>query len=90
MKAKPITPYKRLLDEAREFVRNVTYRQKRVMFIYPKEKISGGSAYRLDDLAERVTAADQLDYDVQLINKDDGLNVIYVKRIPDAPWRLKP
>lgn len=90
MKEKPITPYQRLLEEARKFVWDVTYRNKRVMFIYPKDKVDGRATYRLDDLAERVAAADQLGYDVQLVNNDDGLNVMYIKRIPPAPWKLRP
>lgn len=85
MKTKPVNPYSALLEEAQTFVRQATRPNKRVMFLYPKDKVVGRSTYRLDDLAERVAAADQLGYDVHLVNKEDGLNVIYVKRLPPAP-----
>ena len=85
MKQKPITPYKRLLDDVREFCRKIKYRHTKSMWLYPKEKLD--EQWRLDGLYERVCAAEQLGYDVVLVGKEDGLHVNYVKKAPDTPWR---
>jgi len=81
---KPKTPYQRLLEDAREFAGQVKYRHEKLMWRYPKEKLNTGWA--LNDLAERVSAADQLGYDVILRNSDDGLSVYYRKKVPDTPY----
>lgn len=81
---KPKTPYQRLLEDAREFAGQVKYCHEKLMWRYPKEKLNTGWA--LNDLAERVSAADQLGYDVILRNSDDGLSVYYRKKVPDTPY----
>lgn len=86
-KQKPITPYQRLLDDAQKFASAVEYRARKLMWSYPKEKL--GASWTLKDLAERTAAAEQLGYDVQIVNKDDGLHVYYVKKLPDRPWSFK-
>jgi hypothetical protein len=57
------------------------------MWFYPKGKLSEGG-WKLDDLAERVQAADQLGYDVKLRMADDGLRVEYVKRPEPLDYSL--
>jgi L-alanine-DL-glutamate epimerase-like enolase superfamily enzyme len=49
------------------------------MWFYPKSKL--GESWALNDLAERVQAADQLGYDVRLVVDGNGnLSVEYVER----------
>lgn len=83
MKEKPITPYERLLREVRSFAGKVKYAHRKMMWMYPKERLSEG--WRLTDLYERTKAADQLDYDAVLVADDSGLKVMYKKR-PDVPF----
>ncbi len=87
MKDKPKTPYQRLLDDIKEWTRKVRFRHEKVMWNYPKGRLKEG--WSLNDLWERVAAAEQLGYDVQLVANDDGLRVYYRKRVPDVPysWR---
>lgn len=80
------TPYNRLLRIARQFALNAAHPQRRTMWSYPKEKLAG--SWRLDDLAERVQAADQLGHDVRLKVVEGALQVEYVKR-PEVPFELR-
>jgi hypothetical protein len=79
MRPKPVTPYTRLLNQALEVLSPVFYPRRISMWRYPKEKLS--TPWRLDDLYERVVAADQLGFDVVLIAGDDGLSVKYQQRV---------
>lgn len=78
-------PYTRLLERARQYAFDVRHRYERTMWKYPKEKLAG--SWRLDDLAERVQAGDQLGYDVQLKVVDGDLIVRYIKRV-EPPYEL--
>lgn len=78
-------PYNRLLRIARQFAFDTKYRHRKAMWSYPKDKLTTG--WRLDDLAERVQAADQLGYDVQLKVVEGSLHAEYVKR-PSVPSEL--
>lgn len=80
-------PYNRLKRICTKWAGSVIYPHKRLMWRYPKDKIT--HSWRLDDLAERVQAADQLGYDVKLEWRNDGLAVLYVKRPDEIPWELK-
>lgn len=84
MKTKPVTPYQRLLEEAQQFASDVENPHTRLMWVYPKDKLSTG--WNLADLAERVAAANQLGYDVKLVNHEGALQVFYVKKMPSRPW----
>jgi L-alanine-DL-glutamate epimerase-like enolase superfamily enzyme len=76
---KPITPYARLLAAANRFESRVLYPKRKIMWFYPKSKL--GESWALNDLAERVQAADQLGYDVRLVVDGNGnLSVEYVER----------
>jgi len=88
-KAKPITPYERLLDNTREFRVSVEFAHRVRVWSYPKAKLKDG--WRLDDLFERVGAADQLGYDVVLLAKEEGLIVEYRKRpkLDVLPWSAR-
>lgn len=86
MKKKPINPYEQLRDTARKWAESVLYPHIVKMWFYPKNRLS--ESWKLDDLYERVAAANQLGYDVELIAGDDGLHVRYVKRPTDAPWQI--
>ena len=79
-----INPYQRLLNEVREFCRKIKYPHKKLMWYYPKAKLN--SSWSLGDLYERTKAADQIGYDVKLEAKDDGLRVLYVKKLPSIPY----
>ena len=80
-------PYQRLLEKAMEFARKVKYAHRITMWTYPKSKLS--DSWKLSDLFERTYAADQLGYDVQIIAKDEGLIVRYVKRV-EIPYGWAP
>jgi hypothetical protein len=81
MKAKPVTPYQRLLRQAQVFANKVQYRRKIGLWTYPKNKMN--LRWDLSDLAERVAAAQQLGYEVQIENVEGSLKVYYVKKLPD-------
>ena len=83
---KRVMPYQRLLQSFREFVDKCQFRHRKTMWHYPKARLHEG--WKLSDLWERTAAAEQLDYDVQLLAKEDGLHVQYVKKIPDRPWNI--
>jgi len=82
-----INPYQRLLKDVKDFAWKVKYASRKIMWTYPKARLSEG--WSLADLHARVSAADQLGYDVHLIANDEGLVVKYVKRA-DIPfgWAL--
>lgn len=88
MKEKPVTPYARLLAEARQFAFDQKHRTVRRMWSYPKERLADGWA--LVDLQQRVAAAEQLGWDVVLRSTAEGLVVDYVKKPKDAPWSFRP
>lgn len=85
MPTKRINPYTALQKAARDWARTVSFARKLSMWHY-----ENGKTYSLDDLRERVAAADQLGYNVTLSRTDTGLQVHYVKRPPDAPWEIRP
>lgn len=85
-KTKRISPYVRLMGAFREYVTAVELRHQRSMWVYPKEKLDDG--WRLTGLNERVAAASQLGYDVILRSTDEGLQVLYIKQIPQRPYEV--
>lgn len=86
-KQKPITPYERLKAAFLKYVSSVEYPHTKLMWSYPKAKLSDG--WSLIDLAERVSAAEQLGYDVVLRSDDGGLKVLYRKKHAETPWELR-
>lgn len=78
-----VNPYETLKKEAQEWIRRALNPHRQSMWVYPKDKL--GEGWALVDLAERVRAASQLGYRVELVWKDDGLHVEYVKRPPQTP-----
>ena len=85
VKEKPINPYQRLMARFKEYANKVEYRKKTTMCVYPKNKLTEKD---LKDLYERVAAAEQLNYDVQLFATDDGLSVKYIDKNPKRPWDI--
>lgn len=81
-------PYTDLKDRCAKWAITVVSPHTRGMWRYPREKLATG--FRLDDLYERIRAADQLGYDVRLRAEDDGLHVEYVKRPGMPPYEIRP
>jgi len=79
---KRFNPYTALLDRAQKFRSQVINPVKRIMWNYPKNELNK-TGWRLNDLYERVAAADQLGWDVKLVAAERGLEVHYVKRPKD-------
>jgi len=84
-----INPYTRLLSQIKKYVHDIQYRQKIIMWRYPKNKLN--DSWNLKDLYERTAAAGQLGYEVKLIASDAGLEIHYIKEIAEAPyeWRYR-
>lgn len=87
MSVKRITPYERLLRAARHFAFDVTNPKWKPMWTYPKRHVDEGFSWKLQDLIQRVLAAEQLGYSVRLRVNEGGLHVEYVKR-PEVPPEL--
>jgi len=87
MKAKRENPYNRLKRIARQWVFDVENPTTKLMWRYPKEKLN--SNWNINDLNERVAAAQQLGFKVYLKHTDKGLEVYYEKERPIIPWELK-
>ena len=86
MKTKPISPYQRLLQEFKEWVNQAIRRENKIMWTYTTEELH--RAWFLTNLKERVGAAQQLGFDVQLKSTDKGLEVWYVKKLPQEPLKF--
>ena len=86
-KPKPITPYERLRREAAQWAFSVANPIRRRMFTFSKDKL--GLGWSLFDVKERVAAADQLGWNVEIVVDANGDLVFrYVQRPPDAPWSI--
>lgn len=86
MKEKTVTPYARLKSAVLRYISAVEYPTRRLMWTYPKAKLAEN--WRLDALAERVAAAEQLGYAVRLRMVEDGLRVEYVKHPEQLDYTL--
>lgn len=86
---KPSNPYEKLKNDFLRVISKIKFPETRQMWFYPKSKLSEG--WKLQDLNERVQAADQLDWDCVLQSTDAGLAVVYRKRITnqDFPAQLR-
>ena len=84
---KRLNPYSRLLKEIKQYIRDIKYRHRRVMWAYPVKRLNEG--WDLSGLYQRVSAAEQLGYEVKLETTKESLNVVYHKKIPDNDfeWR---
>lgn len=79
-------PYTALKRKFTEYVNGCVTRNTRSMWCYPKARLNDN--WNLRDLWERVAAAEQLGYDVQLSATEEGLTVKYVKKIPQRPYDI--
>ena len=86
------SPYQRLQREARQWVFAVLHPRRVLMFVLDKAKVRGRTTWALDDVYERVAAAEALGWDVRLtIQASDGaLRMEYVQRPASAPWEIAP
>ena len=82
-----INPYTRLQTTCRNWAFSVLYPKRKVLFRYDDATKSGNS-WRLDDLCQRVIAADTLDFDVRLRVENKQLIAEYVKRPDNTPWEI--
>lgn len=82
------SPYTRLQRIVRKWVYTAQFPRSVTMWIYPKDKLD--SDWDLTSLAERVKAADQLGYRVELEwVEEKGLRVVYRKRPDDPPMEVR-
>lgn len=82
-----LNPYTRLKQVGQEFFAKIKYRRKELMWTYPKDQLN--EFWDLYSLNERVAAAKQLGYAVELKATNKGLEVWYVKQIPsNIPWEF--
>lgn len=81
-----INPYTRLKDEMIRAWNKVEYPRRVFMWRYPKDKLD--CKWGLQDLFDRVHAANACNYDVTLTANDDGISVHYVEKRPDRPSEL--
>lgn len=81
------TPYQRLLEAAREYVREINTAHTVCMFFYKKADLT--SKWSMTDFYERAKAAEQLGYRVEVRAEDRGLAVYYVKENPPIPREFK-
>jgi len=73
-------PYTQLKNRFTAFANKVFGRRVVPMWNYRKET--------LPDLYERVSAAQQLGYEVRLVAKEDQIFVEYTQKLPDRPWDI--
>lgn len=79
-----MNPYTALKKTASEWADKVTKRCRVRMWFYPSDRLD--EVWSISALKERVAAANQLGYDVELVSREDGLHVEYVKKIPNRPY----
>lgn len=83
-----MNPYTRLQRLCMTWAHSVVHPWRKLMWIYPKDKIASVN-WSLRDLQERVQAASDLGFDVTIKPTPDGLEVWYVKRPEDPPWEIR-
>lgn len=86
-KIKQVSPYTRLKSEAMQWMNKAFYPKERVMF----GLLENGASYTLDDVFERMTAAETLGFEVVL--KPSGekgkFKIIYREKMPEIPYNFK-
>jgi hypothetical protein len=89
VKEKQKNPYQRLLESLGKYRGSVKYPKTKTMWTYPKNKL--GEGWTLAGLYERVSAADQLGFDVVLTADDAGIRVSYRARPDEShlPWSVR-
>lgn len=86
MSTKRKNPYTALLEEAKRGFFKFQYPKRKSMFFFEKSKLKTG--WTLDEVYQRVSAADTLGWEVILEAKDDGLHMTYRERA-EVPWTFK-
>lgn len=80
-------PYQRLKRECQQWANKVLYRPEKIMFTYPAEKLEKYN-YDLKQVHERVMAAQQIGYKVEIKANSEGLRIVYKERISNPPFEL--
>lgn len=83
---KRVNPYSRLLERITRFCREIKYAHRRTMFTYPRDRLNAG--WRLDQVYERVSAADQIGYECVVIADDTQLRIEYRKKV-EIPYEFR-
>lgn len=87
-KQKPMNPYSRLLAVAREFASAVEFRHKRFTMALNRADVARNAPFCMNDLLQRVIAADQLGYATEIRLTDEQMQFWLVKKVPDRPVEL--
>jgi len=83
-----INPYTRLKKICKDYAMKVDYPRKISMYYWSKNKLNKQTGYVLDDVYQRVLAADALGYEVHIFADGDGMAFKYVEKRPQRPWDL--
>jgi len=82
MPDKPVNPYVRLRDEARQWVSKVLFPQRRTMFAWKPER----GTYTLNDIVQRTIAARQIGWEVVVsVDADNETLRFTYRQLPPAP-----
>lgn len=84
---KRTNPYTRLKLIAQQYIFDIKHRKAIPLWWHRKEDL--GDGWSLEGLYQRVLAAKQLGYSVELRADKKGLDVVYVKDMPRTPWELQ-
>lgn len=81
-----VNPYSALKRRFTDFCNDCFIRRTAPLTLYPKSRLHEG--WRLDGIYERVVAANDLGYDVQLKATAEGLEMIYIQKLPKRPYQV--
>lgn len=76
----PQNPYNTLKEQFAQWVNKVLFRRRKPMWRYDKSV--------MPDLWERVSAAQQIGYEVHLKATEKGIEVEYVEGLPQRPYNV--
>lgn len=84
---KAVSPYNNLLQTAKNFIYRAQFRKTKLMF----DDMQKTGNYTLDDVYERMMAADQLGYETLIIPdaKRGYFKIIYKEKFPEVPYIFK-
>lgn len=81
-------PYTRLLEKCAVWATRVRGPKILPMFVM-RDVMNADLSYSLKDVFERIVAADQMGFDVQLRVSDKDLFIEYVARAPEPPKEIR-
>lgn len=82
-----ISPYNRLLAEAKRFIYSVKYRTTKLMF----NGMHKDGNYTWVEIYQRMKAAEQLGYETLIVpdEKEGYFKIIYREKFPEIPMTFK-